>query len=681
MKPLLLLLSVLSFFCTNAQQKKIDSLLAVNEAYAKQDSQKVIYLTNIFRQYARMDDMANMEAYAARALAVAKKLPQTFSLAYVYLMQGRSYHGKAKYMQAINTYNNGIAAAKKSGDKNQMAAFYINLGSLYGTISDHAKSLEANQQAINLYNEIGNKDQVSTAYMNTGVTYIEMQKPVKAVEYINKALVIFTADKKGLNYATSYAYQNLSKSYLIATNDELIKLGVKPAERYVQSLALLNRALKIAETAEEANVLQMPVHTGIGEIFELTGNNKEALVHYEAALALVNNNSQPEDIGAIHYKLGNFYYNTGNYTQGKMYLHKSLKFAQTTGLLDVQKNALEKLSELFAKIKQFDSAFIYHTHYASIKDSILNAEKETEITRKQLQLDFTVKENDYKLTQQVSAGKLKQQKLQIIFLALASAFILVIAGLILYDRRKTKKLNEIITQQKAGLEQLGQVKDKLFSVVSHDMRAPVNSLISFIDILEDGKMPPEKLSLYAKELKQNLTYTAALMNNLLNWAASQMQGFKPVTEAFNLSMIVTEVANTLQHHLHQKEVVLQNNIAADTILHADRNMTAAIIRNLMSNAVKFSYKQGVVSVTNKNTEAGYQILVSDEGAGMDAAQTAAFNSNQQQQTESKRGTDNEKGTGLGLLLCKTFAQQMGGKISAVKTEKGMIFTVWLPVKA
>jgi signal transduction histidine kinase len=680
MKPLLCILSILCFFCTNAQQKKIDSLLAVNNSYPKEDSQKVVYLTNIFRQYTRMGDMNKMEAYAARALAVAKKLPQAFSLAYVYLMKGRSYHGKAMYVQAINTYNNGIAVAKKSGDKNAMGVMYINLGSLYGTISDHAKSLEANQQAINLYNEIGNREQVSTAYMNTGVTYNEMQKPVKAVEYINKALVIFTADRKGLNYATSYAYQNLSKSYLIATNDELIKLGVKPAERYVQSLALLNRALKIAETAEEANALQIPVHTGIGEIFELTSNDTEALVHYEAALALVNNNSQPEDIGAIQYKLGNFYYNTGNYTKAKMYLQSSLNFAQTTGLPDVQKNALEKLSELFAKIKQFDSAFIYHTHYAAIKDSILNTEKETEITRKQLQIDFAVKENDYKLTQQVSAGKLKQQKLQIIFLALAIAFILVIAGLILYDRRKTKKLNEIITQQKTSLEQLGEVKDKLFSVVSHDMRAPVNSLISFIDILEDGNMPPQKLSLYAKELKQNLTYTAALMNNLLNWAASQMQGFKPVAEPFDISVLVTEVINSLQHHVQQKQISIQNNIDAGTMIHADRNMTASILRNLISNAVKFSYKEGVVEVTNQNTEAGYQVSVTDEGTGMDVAQTAAFNSNSQQQTESKRGTDNEKGTGLGLLLCKTFAQQMGGKISAVKNEKGMTFTIWLTAK-
>jgi signal transduction histidine kinase len=267
-----------------------------------------------------------------------------------------------------------------------------------------------------------------------------------------------------------------------------------------------------------------------------------------------------------------------------------------------------------------------------------------------------------------------------IFLAVAIALALIIGGLIYYDRRKTQKLNTVINQQKAELEKLGNVKDKIFSVVSHDMRAPLNSLMSFINILEEGNIAPEKLNLYAKYLKQNLSYTSSLMNNLLNWAASQMQGFKPVKENFDVSAVVTEVANTLQHHWQQKAVRIENDIPANTFVNADVNMTAAILRNLMSNAIKYSFKETEVTITAEQDEAGCIILIQDTGTGMQPGQIAAFNSNAQRQTESTRGTANEKGTGLGLLLCKTFTLQMGGKITAYTNDKGTTFKIWLPAK-
>jgi len=629
-----------------------------------------------------MNDLTRMEEYAGKALRLAKKLPQAFSQTYVYEKLGRSYHGMTKYQQAIEAYNNGIAIAKKNDHKDDIAGIYLNLGALYSAIPDYDKALQCNQYAVDLYNAIGDKDQVSSCYMNIGLIYNEVKNPVKAIEYIEKALVIFKTADGGLNYGVALAWQGIANSYLIASDADLVKLKIDPSQKYQQCLNNLNKALKVAETAENAISLIGPIHKDIGNIYQKMGNNAEALHHFETAYEeLKNRNDSKDELGNILYTLGDFYYNARDYIKGKSYLQQSLTIGKETGLLTLQQNTLERLSDLFEKTNRPDSALIFYRQSIIIKDSVFNKEKENEITRRQLQLDFSVKENDYKLQQQVSDGKLKQQELQIIFLALAITLVLVIGGLIFYDRRKTKKLNEIITQQKDSLVQLGHVKDKLFSVVSHDMRAPVNSLISFIDILENGNMPPEKLSRYAKELRQNLGHTAALMNNLLNWAASQMQGFKPVTEPFDLSAVVTEVTGSLEHHLQQKQVRIQNDIAGNTIIHADRNMTASIMRNLLSNAVKYSYKQGEVRVAGQNAPEGYSITVTDEGTGMDAAETAAFNSDHQRQIESKRGTDNEKGTGLGLLLCKTFTQQMGGKISAVKNEKGMTFTIWLPGKA
>ncbi len=685
MKKLLILLFIFANFRTHAQQKKLDSLLMLSDNYKKEDSVKVIYLINVFRQYTNLNDFNNVERYATKAITLAKKLPQTFSLTKVYEKLGLCYHGKAKYLQAIDAYNNGIAVVKKRNDKKAMAGFYLNLSALYGSIPDYNKSLEALQTAIALFTEVGATDDLSSCYMNMGDIYNSMNNPILAVAYINKALTLFKTFDNGLHYGTAIAYKGIAYSYKISTDIDLTALHLKPSEKYNLCLAYLDSALKIAEVAESANSLIGPINSDMAVIYEKIGNNTKALNYYRAALKIDFTNDK-EGFGNLLYAVGNFYNSTNDFIQSKNYLRKSLAIGKESGLLLLQQNSLEKLSSIFQKTKQYDSAFIFYQQAIAIKDSIFNADKEKEITRKQLQLDFSIKENDYKLVQQVSDGKLKQQELQIgfdkkvkMFLAFATALLLFIGGLIFYDRRKTKKLNTVINSQKTELEKLGQVKDKIFSVVSHDMRAPVNSLMSFIHILEEGNISQEKLAIYSKDLKQSLTHTSALMNNLLNWAASQMQGFKPAFEKFDISLLVTEVTNTLQHHLVQKNVRIQNNIAANTLIYADTNMMAAICRNLLSNAIKYSYKDGIITVAILNSETDYTFLISDEGTGIQQAQLDEFNNNNDlQQAESKKGTANEKGTGLGLMLCKTFAIQMGGKITAFNNEKGTTFKVSVP---
>lgn len=625
-----------------------------------------------------------MEVYVRQALAIAKKLPQTSSLSKVYEWLGLCYHGKAKYLQAIEAYRNGIDVAKKRNDKMVMAGFYLNLGALYGSIPDYNKSLEAQQIAVALYTELGDTDDLASCYMNLGDTYNSINNPVSAVAYISKALAIFKTQEAGLHYGTSVAYKGIAYSHRIATKFDLAKLKVRPEDRYKQSLLFLDSALRIAKIAESANPLIGSINKDIGAVYEEMGNRTLALTYYQFALQTIPQD-EIEEYGNLLYTLGQFYFNSNDVAKSRNCLSMSLAIGKEAGLLLLQKNSLEKLSALFEKTKIYDSALIFYKESVAIKDSIFNTEKEQEITRKQLKLDFSIKENDYKLVQQVSDSKLKQQNLQIgfdrkvkIFLAIAIALALGIAGLIFYDRRKTKKLNSVINNQKAELEKLGNVKDKIFSVVSHDMRAPVNSLISFINILEEGNLPPEKLTMYAKSLKQSLGYTSALMNNLLTWAASQMQGFKSANEKIDASSLISEVANTLQHHWEPKNISLNNLVEKNTFVYADENMLAAVLRNLISNAVKFSHAGTTIFISAEINESGSHITIQDEGIGMQATQVAAFNANTQIQTESTRGTANEKGTGLGLLLCKTFIHQMNGTITATVNDKGTGFVLFLP---
>lgn len=740
-----------------AQQKKLDSLIAVNENYKKEDSLKVNYLYNVCRQYLRVNNFEKLEEYGQKAIAVALKLPQTFSLSILYNRLGLCYHGKAKYLQAIEYYNKGLEVAKRRNDKHGTANFYVNLSALYSSIPDYAKALEANELAINTYNEMGDKEKISSCYMNIGSLYTDMHQTDKALEYINKGLVVFKTSSNGFNYGVAVAYQGIARVYAQASDEDLKNLSITNNDRYKLTLDNLNTALKVAESPSDAGALIGTINNDIGQLYEQMGNNKMAFGFYEKAYSFIEKTDSKDELADILFRMGKYYNSNNNLDKSRDYLLRSLLIGKQHGLLSMQRNALEMLSNVYEKKGMADSALIYYKDYISFKETIFNEEKEKEITRKQLKIDFSIKENNYKLIQQITDGKLKQQfllaahqqqalqlkqqqlqlvnnekdlqrltylkrqaelqneqqlqvsllqkntlqskydkevsskqiaeqQLQIsydgkvkIFLAVAILLALLVTGFIFYNQRKTARLNKIISEQKISLEQLGNVKDKIFSVVSHDMRAPVNSLMSFIDILEDGKIRQEKLTLYAKELKQSLTYTSALMNNLLNWAASQMQGFKPMKEGFDFSLLVNEIINTVNHHVKQKNVFVINKVPQNTMINADRNMAAAILRNLISNAIKYSYKDGTISVQLETSMHINKFFIKDEGTGMAADDITAFNdSKNNQPTESKRGTLNEKGTGLGLLLCKTFAEQMGGEIVAQKNEKGMSFILSLP---
>ncbi len=698
-----------------------------------------------------------MGEFANNAIILSKKIANTKSESNVYERLGLCYHGKAMYLQAINAYTGGIEAATKGNDKVQVAGLYLNLGAVYTSISDYLKALECNQKAVDLYHSINEQNEISSCYMNIGVIYKNINQSEKAIAYIEKALSIFKTQSNGINYGVASAYQGLGNIYTDAINDYSVKPSLNSTEKFKLALEYLQRGLAVAEASED-NSLAGPITNDIGNLHAKAGNNILALFHYQKALKSIEAATSQEDLGNILFTLGNYYTNNKEYEKSAVYLQRSLQIGKEKGLLAMQKNSYESLSNVYEKTGRFDSAIIFYKQYIKLRDSIFNAEKEKEITRKQLTLDFTVKENDYKLVQQITDGKLKQQvllaaqqqqalllkqqqlqlvntekdlqrltylksevelqnkqklqasllqkndlqskydneingkqiakqKLQIrydekvkLFLGLAIFLALMVTAFIFYSQRKTTRLNKIISEQKLSLEQLGNVKDKIFSVVSHDMRAPVNSLMSFIDILEEGKIPQEKLTLYAKELKQNLTYTSALMNNLLNWAASQMQGFKPNKESFDFSVLINEVINTLQHHVKQKNVFVINQVTLNTVIYADRNMAAAIMRNLISNAIKYSYKEGTITISFTPSTQLNNIFIKDEGTGMEANEILQFNNNKNNQpAESKRGTLNEKGTGLGLLLCKTFAEQMGGQIIAQKDNKGTSFILSLPV--
>ena len=232
-----------------------------------------------------------------------------------------------------------------------------------------------------------------------------------------------------------------------------------------------------------------------------------------------------------------------------------------------------------------------------------------------------------------------------------------------------------IEQQKNKLEELNFIKDKLFSIISHDLRSPLTSLQGSLQALHLGLLNKEEEKSIFFNLNHKLNYTKDLLDNLLYWAMIQMEKVSTRFEEIHLHKLVDEVILGFKE-VNNKNITLQNNISIDCQAYADKNMVLVIIRNLISNALKFTPENGLVQINNKLVDNYLEIEVEDNGIGMDKEEV---NRLFKLDTHfSKPGTELERGTGLGLLLCKEFILKNEGQIF-VKSQKNkgskFIFTL------
>ncbi len=226
--------------------------------------------------------------------------------------------------------------------------------------------------------------------------------------------------------------------------------------------------------------------------------------------------------------------------------------------------------------------------------------------------------------------------------------------------------NEKIMESSKELEKLNATKDKLFAIIGHDLRSPINSLKGLMSLVTDYNMSADEFREISNKLKNGVEYVHFTLNNLLFWANSQMHGIQTNPKQISLYEIAKENCDLFQEIALGKKINLSNEINENTMVWADSDQVNLIFRNLISNAIKFTGQGGEIRLKAEAQNGFHQIVITDTGVGIqkDIA-TKLFNIALQVNTF---GTDNEKGTGLGLILCKDFIEKNGGKIWVESTE-------------
>lgn len=616
-----------------------------------------------------------------KALALAKNAGDQSKIAHVLDRIGYYYKKTGNYKDAIKNYNKSLLIFEKLNNKNKMASIYNSLGHNYSGLYAEDKAIEYYLKSLKLNKEMSNEDGIASNYTNIGNLYYEEENYELAEKYFRDALLIYEKLNKKNGISSSYTnianaladngkveeglyyYRNsiaikeeLDDQYGIAINYNNIGDCYINLKQYKEAYEYLDKALKIADKNDEKG-LQSIVLLNIADV-----ENKQKK-HQNAIYAARKSYAIADEIGNLEYKIENL-------------LQASIAYEG----LGNNVLALERLKQ-----------------YAAIRDSLLKMDRIKKIklfnTLNVLEKSqYTI--DDLSKTSEKAQSNYEKEKKYTHFLIIALvvfAFLLIL--LILQNTSKKKaydllelknyqvsKMKDEIHEQSDKLKQLNSTKDKFFSIIAHDLKNPFNSITGFTDLMIENneKYDGEKRLKFLKIIKGSTAKVSNLLGNLLVWANSQSGNLKFNPKNINLAQQVTDVVSFLEIQAINKDITISNTVDKTIFVKADENMLDTILRNLISNAIKFTQSKGEIQIYSTLKNDFVEITVNDNGVGLSELEIETiFNVNE---ISSSLGTSNEQGSGLGLILCKDFVESHGGKIWVESEEnEGSEFKFTLPI--
>ncbi|WP_234572834.1 PAS domain-containing sensor histidine kinase [Rhodohalobacter sp. 614A] len=251
------------------------------------------------------------------------------------------------------------------------------------------------------------------------------------------------------------------------------------------------------------------------------------------------------------------------------------------------------------------------------------------------------------------------------------------------DITERKEAEQALKKSETRLQALNATKDRLLSIIGHDLKNPFSSILGFSELLtaEIQKKNYDDAEEFAKIIQHSSKQAVDLLNNLIVWAQSQTGKIEYQPESFLLDTVARELIELLLDACTAKSITIHNKISKATPLFADKTMITLIIRNLLSNAIKFTKPSGEITLEATKNDSELTVSVTDNGIGIKKSDLNKLFCNENGKTHSTEGTLKESGTGLGLLLCKDFIEMHGGKIWVEsQPKKGSVFTFSIPIR-
>lgn len=554
-------------------------------------------------------------------------------------------------------YANQVLLSKEvKTNKLLLADAYLALGECYNYMNQHIQAIEYLLDARDIYESENNIQGLGDSFYALGELYIVLKRNALARNYFSRAVqqFILLNDEEYLGNC----YVSLGDSYC---SDKMLDSAI-----HFTQLAL-NIAVK-----NNYSPLKEYSYGNLAAIAIEKNNFIEALKNLQLSLNF--SRTLGNDYGIAYGQLlaAKIYSGLNNYNEAMALIDSCIYAANTLNMHDLTMDAEQVKYTIAKKFGNTQQALASLENYTTIYDTLLSSKKYTIINnliekyradKKQSELDVLSQKNN-------------TNRVLVIGLVVASLLLLLLLFNIFkrFNERK-RMLNKLYIQhtsiqdQASTLKQINHVKDRMFSIISHDLRGPVASLKGLIEFMKTNSLTIEESEMVVKELKQSVGGIDMLLENLLVWAQIQIRGdLSTKKEKIYIQEIANEIIFVATNSAQQKQIELQTKIDDQLTILADKNHISLILRNLVNNAIKFTPKNGYVIIeAHKEKNGKVKLCVEDTGVGMTEHEIAQlFNV---EKTYSQLGTENEKGSGLGLMFVKEYIHNLGGQFN-ITSEKG-----------
>jgi signal transduction histidine kinase/tetratricopeptide (TPR) repeat protein len=632
-------------------QKGINSLLSDLDQ-AKGDSQKIAVYKKIIIHYSvSHPDSENWYAEQGIQYSIKHKygIGEAMIQGQMAMLdenQGRLNKGKERTELALKIY-------RKQNYLQGVAEMTHNLGAIEADNGNFDIAIKYFINALKIYDSTTDNHGLMLTYMNIGNLYVDHMDTANAWKYLRKAVEV--SEKTPLSDATIFLYNII---------------GVMYAERGDEDTALkifLNN-LELSDKREFINS-HVECLLYIGEFYSEKGDNERSIGYLKKGLALANEYNIPEMEANLILEIAKIEEKTDP-KQAMNYLNQAKELCERIHNKTFEVSVYQEIASLCKKEGDYKGALEATEQKQKFKDSIFSINKTKEIANIADAYEFEKSNNRVAQLEIISEKNANERNVIVII----AVIVIVILGVLSFFYRKIMILNRQLVKSKQELKELNDMKGKLFSVVGHDLRGPIASIPVVLDIYDDAGTSAEEKKFILDNLREHAKVSVETLDKLLYWGQSVVKGNKIHQVSFHPKNYIKEAIEFKRIAAAEKNIEVTDTTLEDTCVYADETHFDFIIRNLLANAIKYTNNNGRIGISaDRDAKPGFIVFaVKDNGIGMAKDVLARlFNP-----VNSMAGTANEKGNGIGLMLCKEFANQNGGDIW-VESEpgRGSIFYV------
>lgn len=595
--------------------------------------------------------------FTTLALAKATQLGDSLRILKSYSTLANSNASMGNYQVALQQQKKALQFIAQA-DSASYYAVLSNIAVTYNSIGKPDSSLYLYLKAYNYFERTGQLNGQAISMGNIAELYRnDLNETEKAIKHFRKSNAL--AKVADLSSALSRNYGNMALAFLSLGETDSAKV-------YITKSTDLRMAA--GDVGGMANMYYTMGNLSLDE-----GRYDNAIENYSEAIAICKKHGI--DIGLYHtgLALAEVHKRLGNYKIAFDNLNSVIALSEENSWEQERLIGIENLYRLHKDFRRWPEALATLEQYNALRDSLDENERLTALAeiKTRYETELTLQENEALIAQSVlKDDKISLQRTLMIGLIIAILALIGIGiGLLRAIRQRNMALRQIekgrktlqeqldiVQEQKSKLTEAYEFKNRVISVIGHDLRAPLNSIIGILELARDtfkeSGVGNEMLERLEGEANANLK----TLQNMVEWSRNEIQNLTPVRTWFSPEKVIREAVE-----LHQTQLELKNikvNIECTDKLYADENQFRSIVTNLLNNAIKYSPKGGEVNLMLTESDEGYELFVNDEGAGVDADVMDKIDASQT--VKSKAGTMGERGTGLGLRLVSDFAKAHGG---------------------